>query len=44
MAIRFEKTFEISAYTLMRMQAAYELACARAHKDEIRGQPIAKAA
>lgn len=35
MAIRFEKAFGISADTLMRMQAAHELAQARAHEDEI---------
>jgi hypothetical protein len=44
MAIRFEKTFGISRVYPVRRQAAYEPACARAHKDEIRGQPIAKAA
>lgn len=35
MAIRFEKAFGLSAETMMRMQAAYELAQARAHEDEI---------
>jgi len=35
MAIRFEKAFGISADTLVRMQAAYELARARAREDEI---------
>ncbi|MBV9527521.1 HigA family addiction module antitoxin [Sphingomonas sp.] len=35
MAIRFEKAFGISADTLVRMQAAHELAQARAHEDEI---------
>jgi plasmid maintenance system antidote protein VapI len=34
------KRLSISADTLMRMQAAYELASARAHEDEIRVQPI----
>lgn len=35
MAIRFEKGFGISADTLMRMQAAYDLAQARAHEDQL---------
>jgi addiction module HigA family antidote len=35
MAIRFEKAFGLSAETMMRMQAAYELAQARAREDEI---------
>lgn len=35
MAIRFEKAFGLKADTLMRMQAAHELAAARAHEDEI---------
>lgn len=35
MAIRFEKAFGLKAETLMRMQAAHELARARAHEDEI---------
>lgn len=35
MAIRFEKAFGISADTLMRMQATYDLAQARAHADDI---------
>jgi antitoxin HigA-1 len=35
MAIRFEKAFGLKAETLMRMQAAHELAQARAHEDEI---------
>ena len=35
MAIRFEKLFGISADTLMRMQARYDLSQARAHQDEI---------
>ena len=35
MAIRFEKAFGLRAETLMRMQAAHELADARAHEDEI---------
>lgn len=36
MAIRFEKAFGVKADTLMRMQAAYELAQARAHESEIK--------
>lgn len=36
MAIRFEKAFGIKADTLMRMQAAFELAEVRAREDEIR--------
>lgn len=35
MAIRFEKAFGIRAETLMRMQAAHELAQARAREEEI---------
>ena len=35
MAIRFEKAFGLKADTLMRMQAAHELARARAREDEI---------
>ena len=35
MAIRFEKAFGIKADTLVRMQAAHELAQARAREDEI---------
>ena len=35
MAIRFEKAFGLKAETLMRMQAAHELAVSRAHEDEI---------
>lgn len=36
MAIRFEKLFGISADTLMRMQARYDLAEARAHEEDIK--------
>jgi addiction module HigA family antidote len=36
MAIRFEKAFGIKADTLMRMQAAHELAEARTREDGIR--------
>lgn len=35
MAIRFEKVFGIKADTMMRMQAAHELAQARLREDEI---------
>lgn len=35
MAIRFEKAFGVRADTLMRMQAAHELAAARTREDEI---------
>jgi antitoxin HigA-1 len=41
MAIRFEKAFGLKAETLMRMQAAYELALARAHEDEIEVEKVA---
>jgi antitoxin HigA-1 len=36
MAIRFEKAFEISADTLLRMQVAHDLAQARAHQKKIK--------
>jgi len=35
MAIRFEKAFGLSADTLLRMQAAHDLAGARAHEADI---------
>ena len=35
MAIRFEKEFGVTADTLMRMMAAYDLALARARQHEI---------
>lgn len=41
MAIRFEKAFGLKAETLMRMQAAHELALARAHEDEIAVEAVA---
>lgn len=41
MAIRFEKAFGLKAETLMRLQAAHELAEARAHEDEIEVEPVA---
>jgi len=44
MAIRFEKAFGLNADTLCRMQTAFELANAREHQDEIRVEPIGKAA
>lgn len=36
MAIRFEKAFGLRAETLVSMQAAYDLAQAREHEDDIR--------
>ncbi|MFC7498270.1 HigA family addiction module antitoxin [Enterovirga sp. GCM10030262] len=41
MAIRFEKAFGVRADTLLRMQAVYELALARAHEADIDVAPIA---
>jgi addiction module HigA family antidote len=41
MAIRFEKAFGLKADTLMRMQAAHELAEARTHEDEIEVERVA---
>ena len=41
MAIRFEKAFGIRADTLLRMQAAYDLAQARAHEKDIKVERIA---
>jgi addiction module HigA family antidote len=41
MAIRFEKAFGLKAETLMRMQAAHELAEAREHEDEIEVERVA---
>ena len=41
MAIRFEKAFGLKADTLMRMQAAHELAEARAHEDQIAVEAVA---
>ena len=37
MALRFEKAFGISAETLLRMQAGYDLAQARARVGELEG-------
>jgi antitoxin HigA-1 len=41
MAIRFEKAFGLRADTLLRMQAAHDLANARAHERDIRVERIA---
>jgi len=41
MAIRFEKAFGVRADTLLRMQAAHDLAVARSHEDQILVDPIA---
>lgn len=44
MAIRFEKAFGISADTLMRMQAAHDMAQAREHADAIEVEALPAAA
>jgi len=44
MAIRFEKAFGLKAETLLRMQAAYELANARSREDSIGVEPLARKA
>jgi addiction module HigA family antidote len=44
MAIRFEKAFGISADTLIRMQAAHDMAQARQHADAIDVEPLPVAA
>lgn len=41
MAVRFERAFGLKAEMLMRMQAAHELAGARAHEDEIDLEKVA---
>ena len=41
MAIRFEKAFGLRADTLLRMQAAHDLAEARAHEKDIHVDPVA---
>ena len=41
MAIRFEKAFGLRAETLLRMQAAYDLAQARAHEKDIKVARVA---
>ena len=43
MAIRFEKLFGVSADTLTRMQAAHDLARARADEKSIKVRPLAAA-
>jgi addiction module HigA family antidote len=44
MAIRFEKAFGVRADTLLRMQAAHDLAAARAHENDIKVERVATAA
>jgi len=44
MAIRFEKAFGVKADTLLRMQAAFDLAQARAHEHDIKVRKLATAA
>ena len=44
MAIRFEKAFGVRADTLLRMQAAHDLAQARTREGDIKVQRIAAAA
>ena len=44
MAIRFEKAFGLKAETLLRMQARYDLAQARAHERDIKVKPLTAAA
>jgi addiction module HigA family antidote len=44
MAIRFEKAFGVKADTLIRMQAAHDLATARARADHIHVSPLPAAA
>jgi addiction module HigA family antidote len=44
MAIRFEKAFGLRADTMLRMQAAHDLAKARAHEKDIKVERIAAAA
>ena len=44
MAIRFEKAFGLKADTLLRMQAAYELASARLNEDKIEVERLELAA
>ena len=41
MAIRFEKAFGVRADTLLRMQAAYDLAQARAREKDIKVERVA---
>ncbi len=44
MAIRFEKAFQLSADTLLRMQMAYQLADVRARQSDIHVEPLSAAA
>lgn len=44
MAIRFEKLFALQADTLIRMQAAHDLAQARSHEEDIHVEPLGQAA
>ena len=44
MAIRFEKAFGLSAATMLRMQATYDLAQARLSEDEIDVEPLSSLA
>jgi addiction module HigA family antidote len=44
MAVRFEKGFGVRADTLLRMQAAHDLATVRAHEADIKVSRIAMAA
>jgi addiction module HigA family antidote len=41
MAIRFEKAFGVRADTMLRMQAAHDLAHARAHEKDIKVERVA---
>lgn len=43
MAIRFEKAFGVRADTMLRMQAAHDLALARAHENELKVERIVAA-
>lgn len=44
MAIRFEKAFGVKADTMLRMQAAHELATARANEEKIKVERFSRAA
>lgn len=44
MALRFEKAFGVRADTLLRMQAAHDLAQARIHEKDLKVERIARAA
>ena len=44
MAIRFEKAFDIKADTLLRMQASFDLANARAHQQDIKVERLVRVA